>query len=352
MAARGWVCHVVHQPLGLHRAGLGTRLGHAPDRRHLDRLATSGSTTCSPATRQFLAQRAYPVLKEAAEFFLDYMVEHPEVRLAGHRPGHLAGERLRRAGRQRRAASRWGRRATACWSTTCSPRASRRARSWAWTTEFRARLEEGPGEAAAASRSANTASCRNGWRISTRPMPNHRHTSHLLALYPCARSRRAARPELAKAARVTHRTAAGQPNWEDVEWSRANLINFFARLGDGERAARSTSWACCAKITDTEPADVLRAAGSPARRRTSSASTATTPARRASPRCCCKATPGEIELAAGAAQGLADGQRPRACRPGAGSRCGSRGKTVSWSGPWSGPNLGTPAWFPAERRRE
>jgi alpha-L-fucosidase 2 len=27
-----------------------------------------------------------------------------------------------------------------------------------------------------------------------------------------------------------------QSNWEDVEWSRANLINYFARLGDGDAA--------------------------------------------------------------------------------------------------------------------
>jgi alpha-L-fucosidase 2 len=27
-----------------------------------------------------------------------------------------------------------------------------------------------------------------------------------------------------------------QKNWEDVEWSRANLVNFYARLGDREQA--------------------------------------------------------------------------------------------------------------------
>jgi alpha-L-fucosidase 2 len=67
-------------------------------------------------------------------------------------------------------------------------------------------------------------------------MPNHRHTSHLAALYPFDQITRRGTPELAKAARVTIDRRLSQPNWEDVEWSRANMINFFARLGDGERA--------------------------------------------------------------------------------------------------------------------
>ena len=43
-------------------------------------------------------------------------------------------------------------------------------------------------------------------------------------------------PDLAKAAQVTLARRLGQKDWEDVEWSRGNLVNFFARLGDGEAA--------------------------------------------------------------------------------------------------------------------
>ena len=43
-------------------------------------------------------------------------------------------------------------------------------------------------------------------------------------------------PDLAKAARVTIERRIGRRDWEDVEWSRANLINFYARLGDAEEA--------------------------------------------------------------------------------------------------------------------
>jgi alpha-L-fucosidase 2 len=68
--------------------------------------------------------------------------------------------------------------------------------------------------------------------------PNHRHTTHLIALYPGAQITPRATPGLAQAARVTLQRRLSQPNWEDVEWSRGNLINFYARLADGEAAHR------------------------------------------------------------------------------------------------------------------
>ncbi len=69
------------------------------------RPAASGSPrTCGndylfTGDREFLRQRAYPTLKEAAEFFLDYMVEDPRARLAGDGALHLAGKRVRHAQR-------------------------------------------------------------------------------------------------------------------------------------------------------------------------------------------------------------------------------------------------------------
>jgi alpha-L-fucosidase 2 len=66
--------------------------------------------------------------------------------------------------------------------------------------------------------------------------PNHRHTSHLVALCPGSQITPRGTPGLARAARVTLERRLGQKNWEDVEWSRGNAINFFARLGDGENA--------------------------------------------------------------------------------------------------------------------
>lgn len=67
------------------------------------------------------------------------------------------------------------------------------------------------------------------------PEPGHRHMSHLYALHPGEAITPEATPELAQAARVTleRRLAHGGGH---TGWSRAWMINFFARLRDGNAA--------------------------------------------------------------------------------------------------------------------
>ncbi|KAA6337627.1 hypothetical protein EZS27_014304 [termite gut metagenome] len=69
--------------------------------------------------------------------------------------------------------------------------------------------------------------------------PNHRHTSHLLALYPFNQISTERTPELAEAAARTIERKLGLQDWEDVEWSRANSINYYARLKESEKAWES-----------------------------------------------------------------------------------------------------------------
>lgn len=64
------------------------------------------------------------------------------------------------------------------------------------------------------------------------PDDHHRHVSHLFALYPGRQISVAKTPELAEAARVSL-NARGD---ESTGWSRAWKINFWARLGDGDRS--------------------------------------------------------------------------------------------------------------------
>ncbi len=64
------------------------------------------------------------------------------------------------------------------------------------------------------------------------PEDKHRHVSHLFALFPGRQISMAQTPELAEAARVSL-NARGD---ESTGWSRAWKINFWARLGDGDRA--------------------------------------------------------------------------------------------------------------------
>jgi alpha-L-fucosidase 2 len=65
--------------------------------------------------------------------------------------------------------------------------------------------------------------------------PGHRHISHLFALHPGASITLRGTPDLARAARVTldRRLAHGGGG---TGWSRAWIVNHFARLGDGEAA--------------------------------------------------------------------------------------------------------------------
>ncbi len=64
------------------------------------------------------------------------------------------------------------------------------------------------------------------------PKDNHRHVSHLFALYPGRQITKATTPELAEAARVSLQARGDK----STGWSRAWKINFWARLWDGDHA--------------------------------------------------------------------------------------------------------------------
>ncbi len=86
--------------------------------------------------------------------------------------------------------------------------------------------------------------------------PGHRHISHMFALHPGRQITRSGTPDLAAAARkaIEGRLAAGGGH---TGWSRAWIINFWARLGDGDKAGENVQ-ALLAKSTlpnlfDTHP---------------------------------------------------------------------------------------------------
>jgi alpha-L-fucosidase 2 len=68
--------------------------------------------------------------------------------------------------------------------------------------------------------------------------PGHRHISHMFALHPGRQITRHGTPDLATAARqaIEGRLAAGGGH---TGWSRAWIINFWARLGDGDKAGEN-----------------------------------------------------------------------------------------------------------------
>jgi alpha-L-fucosidase 2 len=66
--------------------------------------------------------------------------------------------------------------------------------------------------------------------------PNHRHTMHLLGVYPFNQITVEHTPELAVAAAKVIEKKLASENWEDTEWSRANMLCSYARLKNAQGA--------------------------------------------------------------------------------------------------------------------
>ena len=243
----GWVCHVFTNAWGFTAPGWGLGWG-----THV----TGGIWIASDlwehyaftGDKDFLEQRAYPVLKEAAEFFLDYMVTHPALDLLVTGPS-VSPENAFFAPD--------GSRCTESMGPTCDSVLIRdlfthcieASRLLNRDPDFRASLE------AALTKLPPLRVGKHGQVMEwledfDEAIPNHRHTSHLIALYPSDQITPEKTPDLAKAARVTIERRVNRPDWEDVEWSRGNLINFYARLHDSEMAHESVL-TLLRELTDT-----------------------------------------------------------------------------------------------------
>lgn len=69
--------------------------------------------------------------------------------------------------------------------------------------------------------------------------PNHRHTTHLLGLFPYSQISLDRTPELCRAAERTVERRLNAEGWEDTEWSRAMIAAYYARLHKGDKAYES-----------------------------------------------------------------------------------------------------------------
>ncbi|MCZ2150601.1 MAG: glycoside hydrolase family 95 protein [Bryobacterales bacterium] len=182
--------------------------------------------------RDFLARRAYPVLKEAAEFFLDTLVEDGK--------GHLAVSPS--ISPENRYRTKAGIVASLCMGCSMDNQildalfrgVSEAGRILNLDAAFRGRVEN------ARKRLIPPQTGRYGqlqeWAEDyDEPEPGHRHFSHLFALYPGDRITLRGTPALAKAARISleRRLAAGGGQ---TGWSQAWVINFWARLEEPEKA--------------------------------------------------------------------------------------------------------------------
>ena len=232
--AEGWVAHVVTNAWGYSAPGWGLGWGM---------FVTAGAWIALPLWEHFrfsgdtafLRDKAYPVLRDASKFFLSYMVEHPTKSWLVTGPSNSPENWF--------VAPDTGKSCSDSMGATCDRvlvysllSASIQASELLHVDEaLRARM------LAARDRLPPLQIGKHGqlqeWLEDfDEAEPNHRHTSHLIALYPEDQISLDKTPALAAAARVTLDRRIHQPNWEDTEWSRANLVNYYARLRDGDAA--------------------------------------------------------------------------------------------------------------------
>ncbi|MDR3798389.1 MAG: glycoside hydrolase family 95 protein [Terracidiphilus sp.] len=180
----------------------------------------------------FLLDRAWPRLKEIAEFFLDYLVAGPDGTLLSG-PSQSPENKYKLSN---------GSTASLCMSPAMDTeiiraifdRVSRCSKILNVDDGLRAQVE------AAAKRLSPFKIGKTGalqeWNEDyAETEPGHRHISHLFALYPDHQITLRETPDLAKAARAVleRRLANGGGS---TGWSRAWIVNCWARLEDGEAA--------------------------------------------------------------------------------------------------------------------
>lgn len=182
----------------------------------------------------FLETRGYPIMKEAAEFFLDFLIKHPTTGKLVSGPSTSPENTFKTEGGQVAHVS------MGCamdqqviWNlfSNCLAAAEVLGIEDEFINEVRqafARLEPG----------TNIGSDGRLMEWSDEfeePEPGHRHMSHLFALHPGNQISIQQTPDLAAAARksLEYRLSHGGGH---TGWSRAWIINFWARLQDAEQA--------------------------------------------------------------------------------------------------------------------
>jgi len=226
--ARGWVAHVITNVWGYTSPGENASWG----------ATVSGSSWLCEHLWEHYAfggdesylRRVYPVLRGGALFYLDLLVAEPTHGWLVTAPSNSPENSFRLAD---------GRTGQVCMGPTMDMQqlrelfanCQRAAEILGVDPELRAEL------AAARQRLAPNQVGPDGrlqeWlEPYAEPEPHHRHVSHLYGLYPYYEITPDGTPALAAAARAAleHRGDAG------TGWSLAWKVNFWARLGDGDRA--------------------------------------------------------------------------------------------------------------------
>ena len=187
--------------------------------------------------KQYLAETAYPLLKGNAQFILDFLAKDPKSGYLMTGPSISPENWFRTAGGEEMVASMM----PACDRELAYEILSNCVRASEildTDREFADSLRTAIAQLPPIQLRANGA-IREWFEDFEEAHPNHRHTTHLLALYPFSQITLEKTPELTEAARKTIENRLSAENWEDTEWSRANMICMYARLKDAQEAYKS-----------------------------------------------------------------------------------------------------------------
>lgn len=238
--SKGWVAHVFSNVWGFTAPGWETSWG----------LNVTGGLWIAThlmehyeysQDRVFLERQAYPVLKEAAEFFLDYMTIHPKYGWLVTGPSNSPENSFYPAD------SSEGAQQLSMGSTMDQVLVQdlfefclKSAVLLDTDVELQLKLEEAIAKLPPL-QIGKRGQLQEWLEDYEEAQPEHRHLAHLFALYPSNQITPDRTPELSAAARVTLENRMAQEELEDVEFTAALFGLSFARLYDGEKAYKHIS---------------------------------------------------------------------------------------------------------------
>ena len=231
--ARGWVVHHLSDVFGFTAPADGIwgvwPMGAAWLARHpWEHYLFTGD-------KEWLRRQGYPLMKGAAQFILDFLVEAPAgTPVAGKLvpcPSHSPENRFRKAdGTESMFTYAATMDVEICYDVLRNTADA--AQVLGTDAEFRAECESTRKRLPPLRISERTGRLMEWVEDYEEPEPQHRHTSHLFALHPGRQISVTETPELAEAAKNVLATRG------DIStgWSMAWRINFWARLRDGNHA--------------------------------------------------------------------------------------------------------------------
>lgn len=246
---RGWVVHHVSDPFGHVYPSDGIKWGLWPMGavwlcQHLYEhyLFTNN--------KDFLAEQGYPLMKGAARFLLDFLVEVPQGITAEGKlvtnPSY-SPENTFLLPDGRRVQFSYGATMDLMLIYDLFHNCIEASKVLGVDDNFRMELQAALDKLAPLQISKKTGRLQEWIEDYNEPKPGHRHMSHLFGLYPGRQMTLSGTPQLAEAARksLEYRLSHGGGR---TGWSRAWIINFQARLHNGEQAYNNVT-ALLAKST-------------------------------------------------------------------------------------------------------